>query len=114
LNASILAQIASLTFWFQQGVLFSLPPATLNRFCPQHSTAEAMIADLNSEQWPFHLDVLRFIWKLPELCCHIGCKLLPHFFVFKCLSFYSIIAGNLRDPLLGKGLGADYQMVISW
>jgi len=48
LNASFFAQIAFLTSWFHQGVLFSLSPATLSRFCSQHSTAEAMIADLNN------------------------------------------------------------------
>jgi len=33
-----------------------------------------------SEQWPFQFDALRFIWKLPDVCCHYGCKLLPNFF----------------------------------
>ena len=46
-----LLQIASLTSWFHQGVLFSLSPATLSRFCPQLSAADEMIADLNSSHF---------------------------------------------------------------
>jgi len=41
LNAYFFAQIASLTSWFNQCILFSLSPVTFNRFCLQHSTAEA-------------------------------------------------------------------------
>ena len=48
LNASFFAQIACLTSWFHQGVLFSLSPATLSRFLPQLSAANEIIADLNS------------------------------------------------------------------
>ena len=39
--------VSILTSWFHQGVLFSLSPATLSRFCPQLSTADEMITDLN-------------------------------------------------------------------
>jgi len=54
-------------------------PATLNRFCPQYSTAETMIADL-SRSPQFHMEVAKIF-------CHIGCKLLSHFFVLQCLLF---------------------------
>ena len=52
LNASSFARKASLISWFHQGVLFSLSPATPSRFCPQLSTADEMIADLNSSHSP--------------------------------------------------------------
>ena len=37
-------RISSLISWFIQGVRFSLPAANLNRFCPQFSIADEIIA----------------------------------------------------------------------
>ena len=54
LNAFFFTRIASLTSWFHQDVLFSLSPASLNRFRQQLSAADEMIADLNRSH-PFSM-----------------------------------------------------------
>ena len=51
LDASFFALIASLTFWFHQGVIFSLSLATLSHFWTQLSAADEIIADLNSSHF---------------------------------------------------------------
>jgi len=52
-------------------------------------TAKTMIADRNNDQLtiPSRRPHILLDWKLAQLCCHTGCKLLPHFFIFQCLPF---------------------------
>ena len=94
MNAPFFTRIASLTFWFHQGVLFSLSPATLSRFRPQLSTADEMIADLNSSHsFSMSLDTSGSCLNLDDIldanssACDVIAKL---------TSFFKIVAVTSR------------------
>ena len=114
MNKSFFVWIASLTFWFHQG-LFSHDPLPLKVACTHN------IQQLKKCYWYdqqlFLLHVLRCIMKLSELRWYTGCKLFPYFSVFQSLSFDHVsnrkLVGFPVWPRFCKLQETYYQIVIS-
>ena len=111
-NESFFAQIASLTSWFHQGVLFSLWPATISRFRPQLSAADEIIADLNSSHsvWMFS-DASGSCLNSDDVT---GCKLFPYFFVLQSQPFDPVSHKRPVGFVFGQGFESRKEHSTIW
>ena len=112
MNASFLAQIASSTSCFHQGVLFSLSPATLSHFRSQHSAADKMIADLqSSHSFSMSSDALESCLNLNDI---LDANCIFTSSSSKAFLLIMYVTDDLLDFLFGQGFESRKEHTTRW